>query len=184
MRRFDPDPRLHIFNSLERPPEKSEKATVAETEAGRPPLLTESPLLPFPCFNDSSSLLPRDNGPLFSHGVRFGRIGVSLFNSGGKVHTMKVPYAKEWQKETQQAAQNRTRLRSDGGTQVGQALLHVPEEERGRRHPAQGVVRACVLQRRAAKRREAYPHEGRRAYTGGAPTPRRQPANLSRRAAN
>ena len=47
---------------------------------------------------------------------------------------------------------------------MGQALLHLPEKERGDRHPAKGRVRALVLQRRLAKGPQAHPPKDRRAY--------------------
>jgi len=50
---------------------------------------------------------------------------------------------------------------------MGQALLHLPENERGDRHPAKGRVRALVLQRRPAKGPEAHYPKDRRAYAGG-----------------
>ena len=39
---------------------------------------------------------------------------------------------------------------------MGQALLHLPEKERGDHHPAKGRLRALVLQRRLAKGPEAH----------------------------
>src|SRR2546430_6442017 len=60
-----------------------------------------------------------------------------------------------------------TRLRPSRGVEMGQALLHLPEKERGDSHPAKGRVRALVLQRRGAKGPEAHSRKDRRAYAGG-----------------
>jgi uncharacterized protein YdeI (YjbR/CyaY-like superfamily) len=45
---------------------------------------------------------------------------------------------------------------------MGQALLHLPEKERVDHHPAKGLVRALVLQRRLAKGPEAHPPKDRK----------------------
>src|ERR1044071_2333352 len=66
-----------------------------------------------------------------------------------------------------QAEEDCARLRPYRGIEMGQALLHLPEKERGDRHPAKGRVRALVLQRRLAKGPEAHPAKDRRAYAGG-----------------
>src|SRR5438309_347264 len=54
-----------------------------------------------------------------------------------------------------------TRLRPGRGVEMGQALLHLPEKERGNHHPAKGRLRALVLQRRLAKGPEADSSEDR-----------------------
>src|ERR1700730_5591305 len=59
------------------------------------------------------------------------------------------------------------RLRPVLGVEMWQALLHLPEKERGDRHPAKGRVRALVLQRRLAKGPEAHSPKDRRTYAGG-----------------
>ena len=81
--------------------------------------------------------------------------------------TMKVPYAKKWQKETDNL--RKIVLDCDLAEELkwGQALLHLPAKERGDRHPAKGRVRALVLQRRLAKGPEAHSPKHRRAFAGG-----------------
>src|SRR5215813_10200559 len=59
-----------------------------------------------------------------------------------------------------------TRLRSGRGVEMGQALLHLPEKERGDHHSAEGRMRAVVLQRRLAEGPAAHSQKGRGAYTG------------------
>src|SRR5215469_11407762 len=66
-----------------------------------------------------------------------------------------------------QAEEDRARLRPDRGVEMGKALLHLPEKERGDRHPAEGRVCALVLQRRLAQGPEAHPPKDRRACAGG-----------------
>src|SRR6185437_5035914 len=63
--------------------------------------------------------------------------------------------------------EDRTRLRSGRGVEMGQALLHLPEKERGHHHPAEGRVYALILQRRLAKGPTAHPPKGWRTYAGG-----------------
>src|SRR6185369_14342440 len=65
------------------------------------------------------------------------------------------------------AEEDCTRLRPDRGGEMGQALLHLPEKERGDHHPAKGRVRSLVLQGRLAEGPEARSQKDRRAYTGG-----------------
>src|SRR6185312_5010478 len=65
-----------------------------------------------------------------------------------------------------QPQEDRTRLRSPRRVEVGQALFHPPEKERGDRHPAEGRLRALLLQRRAAEGPKAHSPEDRRAYAG------------------
>src|SRR5437016_519271 len=59
-----------------------------------------------------------------------------------------------------------TRLRPSRGVEMGQALLHLPEKERGDHHPAKGRLRALVLQRHLAKRPEAHSPKDRRGAGG------------------
>src|SRR5919204_5471905 len=59
-----------------------------------------------------------------------------------------------------------TRLRPGRGVEMGQALLHLPEKERGDHHSAKGRLRALVLQRRLAKGPEAHSPENRRGAGG------------------
>ena len=49
---------------------------------------------------------------------------------------------------------------------MGQALLHLPEEECGDHHPAKGLLRALILQRRLAERLEAHSPKDRGAQAG------------------
>src|SRR5262249_4516760 len=70
-------------------------------------------------------------------------------------------------KGNRQAEEDCARLRPDRGAEMGQALLHLPEKERGDRHPAKGRVRAFILQRHLAKGSEAHPPKDRRAHAGG-----------------
>src|SRR6476661_2044806 len=66
-----------------------------------------------------------------------------------------------------QSEEDCARLRPGRGVEMGQALLHLPEKERGDHHSAEGRVRALVLQRRLAKGPEAHSQKDRRAYPGG-----------------
>src|SRR3982751_202141 len=59
-----------------------------------------------------------------------------------------------------------TRLRPRRGVEMGQALLHLPEKERGDHHPAKGRLRALVLQRRLAQVPEAHVQEIGHAQAG------------------
>src|SRR5215471_21814403 len=69
-------------------------------------------------------------------------------------------------KGNRQTTPNRARLRPDRRTQVGQAVLHFSEEERGDRDPAQRVVRVLFLQGRTAQGPQAdSPND--RTGTGG-----------------
>ena len=79
---------------------------------------------------------------------------------------MKNSYAKKWQKEIDKLRNHRARLRPDRRTEVGQAVLHVPEEERCHHHPAQGIVRVLFLQGSSAQRPKAHPGKNRGAYPG------------------
>ena len=80
---------------------------------------------------------------------------------------MKVPYAKKWQKETDKLRQ--IALDCDlTEERKWQTVLHLSEEKRGDRDPAQGVVRVLVLQGRTSQRSEARSRKDWRAYAGGA----------------
>ena len=91
-------------------------------------------------------------------------------NLGKGPETMKVPYAKKWQKETDKLRQ--IALDSDLTEELkwgkpSQSFTFY-EEKRGDRDPAQGVVRVLVLQGRTAQRSEARSRKDWRAYAGGA----------------
>src|SRR5207248_6190409 len=49
-----------------------------------------------------------------------------------------------------------SRMRARRGGEMGQALLHLPEEERGDRDPAEGDLRARLLQGRLAQGPETH----------------------------
>src|SRR6185369_14398264 len=64
------------------------------------------------------------------------------------------------------AEEDCTRLRPGRGVEMGQALLHLPEKERGDHHPAKGRVRSLVLQRRPAQGPKAHSPKDRRVAGG------------------
>jgi hypothetical protein len=68
---------------------------------------------------------------------------------------MKVPYAKKWQKGTDKVHQIALDCDLTEELKWGKTVLHLSEEKRGNRDPAQGVVRVLVLQGRTAQRSEA-----------------------------
>ena len=69
--------------------------------------------------------------------------------------TVKVPYAKKWQKEADTL--RKLVLDCDLTQEIKWARpAHVPEKERGNRHPVAGRMCALILQRRAAQRLEAH----------------------------
>src|SRR5437588_11388059 len=59
-----------------------------------------------------------------------------------------------------------SRMRARRGGEMGQALLHLPEEERGDRDPAEGELRARLLQGRLAQGPETHLEKDRTAAGG------------------
>src|SRR6266480_890108 len=59
-----------------------------------------------------------------------------------------------------------SRMRARRGGEMGQALLHLPEEERGDRDPAEGDLRARLLQGRLAQGPETHLEKDRTAAGG------------------